>query len=308
MATTFTVSGMGFAKLNTATIPVEDISFTPNMGIEPFRSGGDLSASMIRRTGGQPAFRFTASLDSVYSALGGFGPVSLTAMEMYAALFTPPNRTATGATRWTVPSAGTTNKAYAVITGISSTGSGIPRVVAEVTVFIAATDGITDPVSTSTAALPTLGSTPNIHVMSGFTDNTTTYWGVANWRIDIGIGMEPIQMDGLFYPTEYRVGAIQATASITHKDAVTVYNAMTMDGKDATGAGFILWARAYNMTTKVLTTTGYSFTIANCFATLDSVDLSGTDMGTATLRLTSYAAPGTLTHPIAVATSATLPT
>lgn len=308
MATTFTHSGMGFALLNATTIPVQDISFTPNMGIEPFRSGGDLSPSMIRRTGGQPVFRFTAPLASVYAAMGGFGPISLTAFEMYAALFSAPNRTSAGATRWTVPSAGTTNKAYAVITGVSGAGSGIPLAMAEVTVFVAASDGLTDPIATSTASLPTLGSTPNLHVMSGFTDNTTTYCGVANWRLDIGIGMEPIQMDGLFYPTDYRVGAIQATASITHKDVVTVYNAITMDGKDSTGVGFILWARGYNMTTKVLTTTGYSFTMANAFATLESVDLSGTDLGTTVLRLTSYAAPGTLTHPVAVATAATLPT
>ena len=102
--------------------------------------------------------------------------------------------------------------------------------------------------------------------------------------------------------------AIAATASVTHADISAIYSALTSDGKDATGAGIILYARAYNMTTKVLDTVGYSFTFATCFATLDRMALSGTDLADSTLRLTAYAAPGSLVHPVTVATSATIPT
>jgi hypothetical protein len=58
----------------------------------------------------------------------------------------------------------------------------------------------------------------------------------------------------------------------------------------------------------VLTTTGYSFTFLNCFASLDQILLAETNLPETGVTVTSYAAPGALTHPITVATSATLPT
>jgi hypothetical protein len=139
-------------------------------------------------------------------------------------------------------------------------------------------------------------------------DNSTAVWGLKTWRIDTGVGMEPIQSDGFFYPSSYRMNRIEASATVSHADAATLYAALTSDGKDSTGAGFILYARAYNMTTKVLDTTGYSFTFAKAFASLDQIRLSGTDLAELGVTLTSYADPGSLVHPVTVATSATLPT
>lgn len=307
MANTFTISGMGFAKLNTTTMPIMSIEYSPNMGVEPFRSGGDINASMVRRAGARPVFRFTAPLDAVWTTLNSFLPVSLTAFEMHAATFSATGiRASTGANIYKMPLTGA--KCFAVISSISAAQGSVNLCLAEVLVYPTSDDGLTDPITTATGALPTLGSTPNLHVLGPIVDDTTARWGVRQWRIDLGVGMEPIQADGFFYPSAYRVGAIQATASINHSDISAIYTALTSDGKDAAGAGVILYARAYNMTTKVLTTTGYSFTFANCFASLDSMRLSGTDIADTTLRLTSYAAPGTLTHPVTVATAATLPT
>ncbi len=308
MTTTFTVSGLGFAKLNSTTIPATDIAYTPNLATEPFRSGGDISASMIRRAGSRPAFRFTAPLASVWTALASFLPVSLSAFEMHAALFSGVSRIATGATQFKMDTTAGHALVFAVITGIAPTGGPVPVIMAEVTCYVCAPNGLTDPIISSTGALPTLSATPDLHTMGPLMDNATAYWGTKSWRIDTGVGMEPIQFDGMFYPTTYRQGAIQASATISHADAVAVYAALTSDGKDATGAGFILWARGYNMTTKVLDTTGYTFTFANAFANLAQITLSGTNIAETGITLMSYAAPGTLTHPITVATSATLPT
>lgn len=306
MAATFTISGLGFAKLNSTTMPVTSISYSPNMGTEPFRSGGDISASMIRRAGGKPVFRFAAPLASVWSALSSFMPQALTAFEMHAALFSGGSRTSTGATQFKLDTIN--GSAYAVISSVYPTGGAVPVVMAEVTVYICSTAGLVDPVTSSTGALPTLGSTPALHTIGPMVDNTTAMWGVKTWRIDTGVSMEPIQSDGFFYPTSYRVGSIQASATMAHADAVSMYSALTSDGKDSTGSGFILYARAYNMTTKVLDTTGYSFTFAKAFASLDQISLNGTDLPETGVTMTSYADPGTLTHPITVATSATLPT
>lgn len=306
MAIAFTVSGMGFAKLNTTTIPVTDITYSPNMGVEPFRSGGDISASMMRRTGGRPVFRFSAPLASVYSVLSSLLPVTLSAFEMHSALFTGVARVSTGATQYKLDV--TNGDAYALITGISPSGGAVPVVMAEVTVYLCSKAGIIDPVTTSTGALPTLANTPALHTAGPMVDNATTLWGVKSWRIDLGVSMEPIQADGFFYPTTYRVGAIQASATVAHADVSTLFAALTSDGKDATGAGFILYARAYNMTTKVLDTTGYSFTFTNAFAALDQIRLSGTSLAETGVTLVSYSAPGTLTHPVTVATGATIPT
>jgi len=306
MAVAFTVSGLGFAKLNATTMPATDISYSPNMGVEPFRSGGDISASMIRRSGGRPVFRFTAPLASVWGALSSFLPVTLSAFEMHAALFSGTARTSSGATQFKLDT--TNGDAYGLITGIYPTGGAVPVVMAEVTVYLCSKAGLVDPVTSSTGTLPTLGATPDLHTIGPMVDNATAQWGLKTWRIDTGVGMEPIQADGLFYPTTYRVGAIQASATVAHADVVTLFASLTSDGKDATGAGFILYARGYNMTTKVLAATGYSFTFANAFASLERISLGGTAIADMGVTLTSYAAPGSLVHPITVATSATLPT
>lgn len=306
MAVSFSVSGLGFAKLNTTTMPITSIEYSPNLGVEPFRSGGDIAPSMVRRAGARPVFRFTAPLDSVYGVLGSLLPVTLTAMEMYSTIFSGPLRTATGATIYKLDT--TNGHAYACISAISASGGPIPLALAEVTVFLCSNAGLLNPVTSSTGALPTLGATPNLHVLSTLVDNATGRWGVKNWRIDVGMNMEPIQMDGFFFPTDYRLGAISATASIAHADVVAIFGALTGLGKDGTGAGFILYARAYNMATKLLDVVGYSFTFLNAFAELDSIGLQGTDIANAVLRLTAYAAPGTLVHPVTVGTSATIPT
>lgn len=306
MAVTFSVSGLGFAKLNALTMPITSIEYSPNLGAEPFRSGGDINPSMVRRAGARPVFRFTAPLDAVYGAIASLLPVTLSAFEMYSTIFSGPLRTATGATAYKLDT--TNGDAYACITGISASGGAVPLALAEVTVYLCSKAGLINPVTTSVGALPTLGATPNLHALSTMVDNATGRWGVKNWRIDVGLAMEPIQMDGMFFPTSYRLGAISATASIAHADVVAIYGALTGMGKDATGAGFILYARAYNMTTKLLDTTGYSFTFTNSFAELDSLQLNGTDIANAVLRLTSYSVPGILVHPVTVATSATIPT
>jgi hypothetical protein len=306
MAITFNINGLGFAKLNTTTMPVTSIAYTPNLGVEPFRSGGDINASMVRRAGSRPVYRFTAPLASVWGALSSFLPVTLTAFEMHAATFSGGIRLATGATQWKLNTV--TGTAYAVISSIYPTAGPVPVMMADVLVYICAIDGLADPVTTSTGSLPTLGATPDLHTLGPVVDNTTAQWGVKSWRIDTGVQMEPIQADGFFYPNAYRVGAVQASATLAHTDAVTIYNALTSDGKDATGAGILLYARGYNVTTKVLTTTGYSFTFAKCFAALDQILLAETSLPETGVTVTSYADPGSLTHPITVATSATLPT
>jgi hypothetical protein len=306
MPVAFTISGLGFAKLNTATMPVTDITYSPNLGAEPFRSGGDLSASMVRRAGARPAYRFAAPLASVWGALTSFLPVTLTAFEMHAAVFSGPSRTAAGATQIKLDT--TNGDAYAQITSVYPTGGAVPVIMAEVTIYLCSKAGLVDPITSSTGVLPTLAATPDLHTTGPLVDNATGVWGTRSWRIDLGVEMEPIQADGFFYPTTYRAGRVDARATIAHADAVALYAALTSDGKDATGAGFILYARGYNMTTKVLTTTGYSFTFAKAFASLDQIRLAGTASPEVGVTLTSYADPGTLTHPITVATSATLPT
>lgn len=306
MPVAFTVSGLGFAKLNATTMPVTDIAYSPNLGVEPFRSGGDINPSMVRRAGARPVFRFNAPLASVWTALASFLPVTLSAFEMHAALFSGTNRTATGATQFKLDTVN--GDAYGLITSIYPTGGPVPVMMAEVTVFLCSKLGLVDPVTSSTGALPSLGATPDLHTSGPMVDNASAVWGLRSWRIDLGVGMEPIQADGFFYPTAYRAGSIQASAVVAHSDVAALYAALTSDGKDATGAGFILYARGYNMTTKVLTTTGYSFTFANAFASLDQIRLAGTAQAETGITLTSYAAPGTLTHPVTVATSATLPT
>ena len=306
MPIAFTLSGLGFAKLNLVTMPVIDISHTPNMGAEPFRSGGDISASMVRRSGGRPAFRFTAPLAAVWGVLGSFLPVQLTACEMHLALFSASG--IRGATGTQIKLDTITGDAYAILTGIYPSGGAVPVILAEVTVYLCSKAGLLDPVASSTGALPALSASPALHTLGPVVDASAVLWGTKTWRIDTGVAMEPVQADGFFYPTTYRVGAIQASCTVAHADAVSLFAALTGDGKDATGVGFVVYARAYNMTTKVLDTTGYSFTFLNAFASLDQIRLAGTSVPEAGITLLSYAAPGVATHPITVATAAILPT
>lgn len=309
MAVTFTQSGLGFAKINSTTVHVTDVAYTPAVGTEPFRSGGDLAPSMIRRTGGTPVFRMTMPLDSAWTALGGFGPVALTACEIYLATFTAGIRQTTGANIYKLDVAGSpAATGFACISRVFPTGGELPAMMCEVMCYLVSGDGVRDPVTTATGALPTAPAAPVLHALSTAVDNTTGLWGLTSWNIDVGIGMEPVRADGLFYPTAYRFNQVSATATIAHRDAVSLYAALTGDGKLASGAGIILYARKYHATTQLFDTTGYSFTFAKCFASLDSFGVSGTDVPNVGITLTAYADPGTTSLPITVATSATIPT
>lgn len=309
MAVTFNQSGLGFAKINSTTVHVTDVSYSPAMGTEPFRSGGDLTPSMIRRTGGMPVFRMTMPLASAWTALGSFGPVALTACEIYLATFTAGIRQTTGANIYRLDVGGVpAATGFACISRLYPGGGEIPVIMAEVTCYLASGNGVSDPVVTTTGSLPTAPAAPVLHALSTVVDNATGLWGLTSWAIEVGIGMEPVRADGLFYPTAYRFNQVAASASIAHRDAVAIYAALTGDGKLATGAGIILYARAYNSTTQLFDTTGYSFTFANCLASLESFSVSGTDVPSVGMTLTAYAAPGTTSLPITVATSATIPT
>ncbi|MBU6247129.1 MAG: hypothetical protein KGN77_05180 [Xanthomonadaceae bacterium] len=307
MSTAFNLSGLGYANLNGSIVALQGISYSPNLGREPFRSGGDLNPSMMRRAGSRPAFRLTMPLSSAWGALGQFLPVNLSAFTMYEAAFsgTPALRIGTGAT--TLGLTAITGLAYGMISRIYPTGGAVPLVLADVTVVLCATDGLTDPVTLGSSSLPS-GANPILHTLGPLVDNATARWGVRSWTLDTGIGLEAIQNDGLFYPTTYRLGAVQAIANVAHNDVVTLHAAITDSGKDATGAGFILYARAYDAASKTLQATGYSFTLANAMASIESSGAQGTDRAEMALQLASYAAANALTYPITVSTSATLPT
>jgi hypothetical protein len=308
MSTAFNLSGLGYLNLNGTTVPVQGISYSPNLGKEPFRSGGDLSPSMMRRAGSRPAFRLTLPLDTAYSVLGQFLPVNLSAFTMYQAAFsgTPALRVGTGAT--TLGMTPTTGLAYGLITRIYPNGGAVPMMLADVLVLMCATDGLADPMTLGSGTIPTLGANPTLHTLGPMVDNATARWGVKSWSLDTGIGLEPIQNDGLFYPTTYRLGAIQAIATVSHNDVVALGAAIGDLGKDSAGAGFILYARAYDSAAKTLLATGYSFTMAKAMASIESNGAQGTDRAEMQLQLSTYAAPNALTYPITVATSATLPT
>ena len=264
---------------------------------------------MIRRTGGMPVFRMTMPLVSAWTALASFGPVALTACEIYLATFTAGIRQTTGANIYKLNVGGTpAATGFAVLSRVYPAGGELPVMMAEVTCYLCSGDGISDPVTTTTGALPTAPAAPVLHALSTAVDNTTGLWGLTSWSLDIGIGMEPVRADGLFYPTSYRFNQVAASASIAHRDAAAIYTALTGDGKLASGAGIILYARAYNSTTQLFDTTGYSFTFANCLASLESFGASGTDVPNVGITLTAYAAPGTTSLPVTVATGATIPT
>ena len=96
--------------------------------------------------------------------------------------------------------------------------------------------------------------------------------------------------------------------TIQHNDVVALSTSLGSLGKDGTGAGFVLYARAYDSAAKVLQTTGYSFTMAKGMANIETVSVEGVNRSQTAVRIRAYAAAGSLTFPIVVATSATLPT
>lgn len=314
MSTAFNLNGLGWATITTAagsnTIPLTGIAYSPNLGREPFRSGGDLTPSMMRRAGGRPAFRMTMPLDTAWVIFGQFLPISVTAFVMYEASFAASGsvylRVGTSATTLAITS--TTGGAIGLITRIYPSGGAVPLMLAEVTILFTATDGLTDPVTVGSASLPGAPSNPILHTIAPFVDNATARWGIKSWALDTGIGLEAIQNDGLFYPTGYRLGALQPSISIAHNDVVALYAAFGDSGKDGTGAGFLVWARAYDAAAKTLQATGYSFTMAKGLAAIESLGAQGTERSELALTISAYAAAGSLTYPIAVATSATLPT
>jgi len=311
MAISFNLNGLSWVTINAGsavTMPVLAASYSPKLGVEPFRSGGDINPSMMRRAGAQPAFIVTVPLSTAWAALGQFLPVAVTALSMYQASFTGSPALRVGTAAEVLSLTATTGKAYARITRIYAVGAPVPMMAADIEIALSATDGLTDPMTISSASLPAAPSNPILHTLGPVVDNTTAKWGSSDWSIDTGLQMEPLQFDGCFYPTDYRMGAISARAVIRHVDVVAMMANVGDNGEDATGAGFLLYARAYDAASKVLQTTGYSFTFLKAMARLETITASGTNKSEVALSLESYAAAGSLTYPITVATSATLPT
>jgi hypothetical protein len=313
MSTAFNLNGLAFASLtphggSAIVAALTGQSYSPKLGVEPFRSGGDLSPSMMRRAGAQPAIRITVPLATAWGLLASFVPIQLDSFTLYEASFTgtPALRIATGAT--TLALTATTGLAFAYISRIYFSGSATPLALADITILLASTDGQTDPITIGTGSVPSLAANPTLHTMGPLVDNTTAKWGVQSWSLDTGISIEPIQTDGFFYPTTYRVNAYQATATIQHNDTPALLSALGDSGKDGTGAGFILYARAYDSAAKATLTTGYSFTFTLGLANIDTVAVEGTNRAQAAIRVQSYTASGALTFPVAVATSASFPT
>ncbi len=193
--------------------------------------------------------------------------------------------------------------AYAYIKSISASHGSIAT--AEVEVILLSSDGLTHPlVATTNNALPSLAGQPALRTAGPCTINGTTINGVESVTIDLGASVEAMVSDGDLYPKVCTYVGGSPTITVQHSDPETLRGTLGFTGA-AISANFVQYLRDFNASTQLASATGMSFTVASGRVIpaewgADNLQLAKGGFKVDCLSTSS-------THPIAVATGASVP-
>jgi hypothetical protein len=288
--------------LGSTTLAADDLGLSPSVDSQVFRHSGNLFPSVSVIPGAEPRFRFKTPFYEAYAAIG-LKSTKFTTCNLYFAKFVDAVRQTSGVhRRYALASSAI---AHATIKGANVSTNGI--LMADVEIVFLSADGTTHPWSTSDAAsLPSLSAEPALRTMGPATINGTTTAGYSSCALDLGNELVAFKSDGDLYPRVAAYTGGSPTFTMEHQDPATLYSAIGLTGAALT-SNFIWYARDYSTSTHLALATGLSFTVAN--AHVIPVDLSAGTGGIARGGLRIGAALSTdTTHPVVVATGASVPT
>ena len=298
---TLNVTGMSPITLDSTTLAISDLAFTPDIVSIPFRHSGNEFPSIGAKPGARPAFRYRTPWLAAYAYFGLKLKIS-SIVNIYFANFTAGLRTPTTASNTALQvNNGCTGCSY--IDGFSIDQFGL--VMADVVTLMLSKDGITHPFQQVAAqVLPVLGSQPALSTMGPYQLNAVRKDGARSLGFrQNAIVYSPIN-DGDSYPRLADWMGASPQFMIDHEDALQMVTDLTLMGLNiATNA--VIWLADLDPTTFLRKTTGTSLTVTAGNVMVKSVPWNLNSASKASVVVESLSSTGV--HPVTVATGAALP-
>lgn len=298
---TLTISGMSPVKIGTTVLAVQDLAVSPEINVANFRHSGNEFPSVGVVPSAMPKVRFRTPFNAAYTLIG-MKMLVATTFEVYFATFASGIRQ-TGAVHVKYGLA-TSAQACCYIDGASVSQNGI--LMADIAVQLLSADGVTHPLTkTTTVALPTLASEPQLHTMGPFALNATRIDGATQWQLAQNIQLYTPINDGDAFPRTVGWMGADPQIQVAHEDPLTALTSLGLDrGVNITTSAAVFGA-GIDPTTQLRQTTGVSLTISTGRVVTGPIQF---DLNRpAKMGFTIRALSATTTHPVVVATGATLP-
>lgn len=286
--------------LGSTTLPTMNLRVSPDVASTMHRTSGNEFGSVQAILGGTPKISFDCTAYEAYSAIG-FKGTQFTTCNVYLATFASGIRSAgSGHPKYALASSA---KAFAYIRSVSCSQLGIAM--ASVEVMLLSADGTTHPLAPTTAALPSLGSQPALRTLGPFSINGTTIAGATSVNLDLAPSVEAIISDGDLYPRVCAYAGGAPSFTIEHADPETLRGTLGFLGAPLS-ANFVQYLRDVDATTQVASATGISLTVASgrCIP----MEFGADNLQVAKGGMKVDCLSSTTTHPVVLATGASVPT
>ena len=286
--------------LNSTTLAADDISLSAAVMSESFRHSGNLFPSVLVVPGADPRVTFRTPFKEAYDLIG-LKSLKLTTFNLYFAKFVDAVRQSDSS--HLKYGLSTSCVAHATIKGASVSQNGI--LMADIEVVLLSNDGMAHPLTAATASLPSLAGQPALKTLGPVTLNGTTTGGYVSASIDLGNNLETFKSDGDLYPRVATYTGGNPVLSFEHADPATLWGAIGLTGT-ALSSNCIAYFRDYSTSTHLTLTTGHSLTIAS--GRVIPADFGASSLGVARGGIRVVGLSTSDTHPIVVASGASVPT
>jgi hypothetical protein len=286
-------------KLNSTVLAGEDLGASPSVVSQAFRHSGNLFSSVMTIPGAAPRFTFKTPFYEAYNLIG-LQSLKLTTFELYLAKFVDAVRGSGSARKYSLTAA---CAGFATITGASVSQGGV--MMADVEIAFQSDTGMAHPwTPADNGTIPTLSAEPALRTLGPVTLNGTTNGGYVSCAIDFGNRLESHVGDGCLFPTVIGYVGGDPVLTYEHADPATMLTTIGLTGAALT-SNAICYFRDYSTTTHLALTTGLSLTVASGRVIPEDFGASSQGIARGGIRIAGLSS--TATHPIVVATGASVP-
>ncbi len=285
--------------LGSTTLPTENLRVSPDVASVMHRTSGNEFGSVMAVLGGSPKISFDCTAAEAYTAIG-FKGTMFTTCDVYLATFASGIRSAgSGHPKYALAASA---KAFAYIRSISASQTGIAM--ASVEVLLLSSDGVTHPISPTTASLPALSAQPALRTLGPGKINGTAYAGLVSMNLDLAPTVEAILSDGSLYPQVCAYAGGAPVITVEHADPETLRGVLGFQGVSL-ASNYVQYLRDVDATTQTLSTTGISLTVASGRVIPLEFGASNLQIARGGYRVECLST--STTHPVILATGATVP-
>lgn len=299
-----TLTSLAPLTLGSTTLATANLRVSPDVATIMHRNSGNEFPSVVAVPGAAPRISFSTPFYEAYNLIGLKGTPFSTA-NVYLAKFASGIRSASSVH---VKYALTAScSVFAYIKSLAGSQGGI--IMAEVELVYLSNDGTTYPFTPSTSnALPSLASQPALRTIGPATLNGTTTAGISSINVDLAPAIETMVNDGDLYPRTCAYEGGTPVITCEHMDPDALRAAIGLTGS-AISSNAIIYLRDYDTTSQLASTTGVSLTVASGRIVPVEWGADNLQVAKGGFRVDCLSTPTTpTTHPIVVATGASVPT